>query len=97
MLENYVDKKVKILVSSNSGAGVGTSCGIGSISSMVSSVITIFGVIKEVGDKFIEVEGARSIYLDGYQEGTNRITPTVLDNSTALVNIEHIIAIYLVG
>ena len=102
MLENYKGKKVKILVASNSGAGTGVSNGT-SMTAM-SSIITVFGELKDFDEKFIEVTGARTIYIDGFQtgystfnSGVKDVTPTVLDNSNMLINVNSIITISIIS
>ncbi len=103
MLDKYIGKKVKLLVSSNSGAGTSTAMSVGSSMTMVSSIITIFGDLKEIGDRFVELSNTRTIYMDSYQSGyvsmsgSKEISPAVLDNSSTLVNVNNIIAISLVG
>ena len=101
VLDSYKGKKVKILVSSNSGAGTGVNNG--SSMTVVSSIVTVFGELKDFNDQFIEVSNARTIYIDGFQtgystyNGSKDITPAVLDNSSLLVNRNNIITIALVS
>ena len=101
MLENYKGKKVKLLVSSNSGAGTGVNNG--TSMTMVSSIITVFGVVKDYDDQFIEISDARTIYMDGFQTGyatysvTKDIVPAVLDNSTMLINRNNVITIAVIS
>ena len=101
MLESYKGKKVKILVSSNSGSGTsisGVSC-----MAVLSSVITVFGELTKYDDKFVEISNARTIYMDGFQtgyssyNGTKEISPAVLDNPTLLININNIITVSIIG
>ena len=49
MLENYKGKYVKILVSSNSGAGIGGD----GIPRTYNSMITVFGTIKDFDKQFL--------------------------------------------
>ncbi len=103
MLEKYNGKKVKLLVASNSGAGTGVANPTGGLTAVMSSVITVFGEITDQDDNFLELSKARTVSFDGFQTGyssamgSKDIVPSVLDNSTILVNKSSIITVSIVG
>lgn len=99
MLEKLVGKKVKILVSSNSGAGSSSCISVGNSMTVVSNIITVFGELKAADEHFVEIKSARVIYLDGFQTGystamgSKEINSSVIDNPTSVINVNNIIMI----
>ena len=102
MLERYVGKRVRVLVSTGTGAGI---CN-GDISavSVFNPIITVFGVFKSYDDKFLEIEKSRMVYYSGAAEtlmpvfldngGVNG--PDVFENELTLLNNNMVISISLV-
>lgn len=105
MLERYKGKYVKILVSSNSGAGIS-----GSESARVfNSMITVFGTIKDFDIQFLEVENSTTLYLNGVNSSYDKAffadvqapfynikQPNSFENKSSLININNIIEIAVV-
>lgn len=101
MLNNYIGKKVRLLVSSNSGAstisGEQRYC-----NGVVTSVMNFYGFIKSIDDKFIELEDAKyTLYnLDAEKPiALNypiRIETSIFESEVMLVNINNIISISLI-
>lgn len=101
MLNKYIEKKVRLLVSSNSGAstisGEQRYC-----NGVVTSVMNFYGTIKNVDDKFIELEDAKyTLYnLDTEKPiGLNypiRIETPIFESEVMLVNINNIISVSLI-
>lgn len=101
MLNDYIGKKVRILVSSNSGAGA-ISADERYSNGVMTSAINFYGVIKKIDDKFIELGEVRyTMYsLDtekarGFGYPINIDIP-VFESERALVNINNVIAIVLI-
>jgi len=100
LINNYKDRIVKLVVSSESGAGI--SNGDLARRATISSTITIIGKIKAYDDEFIEIEKAQmlSCNMQGLtpcigDEGTDF---TKIDNcESILVNKSKIIAILLIN
>ena len=100
MLENYKGKYVKVLVSSNSGAGIG-----GEGARVYNSMITVFGTVKDFDKQFIELENTTTIYYSGvvssYESmGLSTITnvrqPSAFENKTSLLSLNNVIEISMV-
>lgn len=100
MLESYKGKYVKVLVSTNSGAGIG-----GDSSRYYNSMITVFGTIKNFDKQFIEIENSTSIYYSGIASSfdnmgistlTNVRQPMSFENKSSLININSVIEISVV-
>lgn len=101
MLDNYVGKKVRILVSSGSGAGA-ISAGERYSNGIMTSMVNIYGVIKRVDDRFIELDDVKyTLYsLDtekpiGLNYPININTP-VFESEKTLVSINSVIVISLI-
>lgn len=101
MLNEYIGKKVRILVSSGSGASA-ISAGERYCNGIMTSVINFYGIIKSVDDRFVELEEVRySLYnLDtekpiGLSYPINISTP-VFESERSLININNIISISLI-
>ena len=102
MLDKYKGKEVRILVSSDSGAGVSTTTSAGSNFVALSSVITIYGIINDLDNKFVEIKNSRLNYINSFNKGYNSIAgdrniePTMLENDITLVNIDKIISVSII-
>jgi hypothetical protein len=101
MIEKYLGKNVRILVSSDSGVGVSCSTHIGSIESAINSVIIVFGIINDIDDKFIEIKNSRMIYLEPLQSGSRGLGGKELnlnnvESEITIVNLSKIITISIV-
>lgn len=105
MLENYKGKYVKLLVSSNSGAGIGGD----GIPRIYNSMITVFGTVKDFDKQFVELENSTTMYHSGIEcsyksavfanveaQFTNIKQPQVFENKSSLININNIIEMALV-
>lgn len=100
LIDNYKDKVVKIVVSSQSGAGI--SMGDCTRAGTLSSTITIVGKISAQDDEYIEVEKAQmlSANLRGKSPiiGDKGIDEIKIDNcESMLVSKSKIIAILLIN
>ena len=62
MFDKYLNKKVRILVSTKSGAGM--SNGGSLMASVLNPIITVDGVLSFVSDTFIEIENSRKKQID---------------------------------
>lgn len=100
MIEKYRDKYVKVLVSSESGAGVS-----GEISRYISSLITVFGTIKDFDDRFIELSNTTMVYYNGMGATVesygilnpdNVKQPSAFENKSSILSLDKIISISLV-
>ena len=104
MLENYKGKYVKVLVSSNSGAGIG-----GDGARVYNSMITVVGTVKDFDKQFVELENSTTMYHSGIEcsyksavfanveaQFTNIKQPQVFENKSSLININNIIEMALV-
>jgi hypothetical protein len=101
MLERYLNKNVRILVSSDSGAGISCSTHVGSIESSINSTIIVFGTINEIDDKFIEIKNTKMIYLEPLKSGSRgigskEISAVSIESEYTLVNINKVITISLI-
>lgn len=101
MLNDYIGKKVRILVSSGSGAS--TISGDERYSNAVmTSVMNFYGVIKRVDDRFIELEEARYTLYSLDTEKTIlhsypiKIDTPIFESNKVIVNINNVIAISLI-
>ena len=105
MLENYKGKYVKILVSTNSGAGISG----GEASRIYNSMVTVFGTIKDFDKQFIELENSTTLYFSGVNSSYesaffgdvkapfyNIKQPAAFENKFTLLNLAHIIEISVV-
>lgn len=105
MLENFKGKYVKILVSSNSGAGIGGD----GIPRVFNSMITVFGTIKNFDKQFLELENSTTLYHSGIESSYQSVVfanveaqfnnirqPQAFENKSSLININNIIEIAVV-
>lgn len=69
LLDKYKGKNVKILVSSNSGAGAGTT-GNASDVMMGCSVIVCNGVLSDYDDNYIETSNVKILRLNTWYESS---------------------------
>ena len=96
MLESYKGKYVKLLVSSNSGAGISGA------SRIYSSMLTVFGTIKDFDSQFVKLENTTSLYFSGVDisrdnmdfTGVNNVKQQpAFENKESLININNIIEV----
>ena len=105
MLENYKGKYVKLLVSSNSGAGISGD----GIPRVYNSMITVFGTIKDFDKQFLELENSTTLYYSGIDVSYHSVVfvnveaqfnnikqPQAFENKNSLININNIIEIAVV-
>ena len=100
MLENYKGKFVRILVSSESGAGIS-----GDLSRLYNSMIVVFGTIKGYDANFLELENSTVSYYSGAVstlESTKIVSindvkqPAAFENKSSILNLDKIILISVV-
>lgn len=91
LLENYKNKKVKLLVSSNSGAGIST----GNLARerTISSTIVIIGKITDFDDEYIELSYAKVIRMNLHADSDIIGTE---DFDSMLINKKSIITISVI-
>lgn len=101
MFDKYLNKKVRVLVSTKSGAGM--SNGGSLMASVLNPIITVDGVLNFINDKFVEIEGSRMYYYNGACEmdtpgfGKSKMNgPDVFDNEYTLLNVDSVISISLI-
>ena len=97
MLNNYIGKKVRLLVSSGSGAGT-ISAEQRYCNGVMTSVMNFYGVVKRIDDKFVELEDAKyTLYnLDVEKNVFGRpiaIDTPVFESEGILININNIITL----
>lgn len=99
MLDKYKDKYVKLLVSSDSGAGMGGE------GRCFNSMIVIFGTITDFDKQFLELKNSTTMYYPGvspaikelFNTSINNVSqPQVFENTSSLVNLNNIIQISVV-
>lgn len=100
MLNNYIGKKVRILVSSRSGA-TSISAEQRYCNGVMTSVMNFYGVIKRVDNIFIELEDAKyTLYnLDIEKNVFGRpiaIDTPIFESEVMIININNIIAVSLI-
>ena len=101
MFDKYLNKKVRVLVSTKSGAGM--SNGGSLMASILNPIITVDGVLNFINDKFVEIEGSRMYYYNGacemdtpgFVKGKMN-GPDVFDNEYTLLNVDSVISISLI-
>ena len=101
MFDKYLNKKVRVLVSTKSGAGM--SNGGSLMASVLNPIITVDGILKFVSDTFIEIENSRMYYYNGacemetpgFVKGKMN-GPDVFENECTLLNIDNVISISLI-
>lgn len=102
MLDKYVGKRVRVLVSTGTGASM--SNGDLSAGSVFNPIITVFGVLKAYDEKFLEVESSRMVYYSGVAEtltpsflkDTGSTGPDLFENESTLLSMTKIISVSLV-
>ena len=101
MINNYIGKKVRILVSSGSGAGA-ISADERYSNGVMTSIINFCGELVEADDKFVKLLNVTyTLYsLDtevpiGFSRPINIETP-VFESDSTIININSIIAILLI-
>lgn len=95
MLESYKGKYVKILVSSNSGAGIAGE----GIQKIYNTMIAVFGTIKDFDKQFLELENSTTFYYSGINnvfQKSDIKQPQSFENKSSLININNIIEIAVV-
>lgn len=101
MLNDYVGKNVRILVSSASG-GAAISGEQRYCNGIMTSVINFYGVIKRVDDKFIELENGRyNLYNLDTEKPIGLSYPIKIDmpmfeSDKILININNLIAVSII-
>ena len=99
MLEKYKGKEVRMLVSSDSGAGIGTGS---SHTATMSSIITITGTINDLDNNFLEIQNSKLSYIDAYSKVSHSFNnkkefePTEFENDITLVNIDKVVSISII-
>ena len=101
MFDKYLNKKVRVLVSTKSGAGM--SNGGSLMASVLNAIITVDGILNFINDKFVEIEGSRMYYYNGacemdtpgFVKGKMN-GPDVFENEYTLLNIDNVISISLI-
>lgn len=105
MLEKYKGKYVKLLISSNSGAGISG----GEVARIFNGMITVFGTIKDFDERFLELENSTTLYLNAVNSSYDKAffgdiqapfynikQPNAFENNSSLININSIIEIAIV-
>lgn len=105
MLDSYKGRYVKVLVSSNSGAGIGGD----GYARVYNSMITVFGTIKGFDKQFVELENSTTLYYSGINSSYESVTfasveaqfknikqPQAFENKSSLISINNIIEISIV-
>lgn len=95
LIDNYKDKVVKIVVSSQSGAGISMAS---SRSGTLSATITIIGKISAQDDEYVEVEKAQMLSANLRGAPIIEGNEIKIDNcESMLVSKSKIIAILLIN
>lgn len=97
LLDKYKGKNVKILVSSNSGAGAGTTGNASDV--MGCSVIVCNGVLSDYDDNYIETSNVKILRLNTWYESSlfSGNQPTRVDEyNQTLISQKSIISISVV-
>ena len=101
MLNDYVGKNVRMLVSSGCGASA-ISAGERYSNGIMTSVMNFYGVIKRIDDKFIELEDARyTLYNLDTEKPVGLSYPIKIDvpvfkSDKVLISINNVVAISLI-
>lgn len=90
MLDKYIDKNVKVIVSSNSG--ISTSSSVAG-NSTVSSIIQVFGKLKGHDKEFIELETVSIVYFNNTHSSLSQADSEQMNS--VLINKDQIVAIAL--
>lgn len=102
MLNDYIGKKVRILVSSDSGTSAISSAKYGYYNGVITSVMNFYGVVRRIDDKFIELVDAKyTLYnLDTEKSigfvSPNKIEIPIFESDKILVNVNNVITISLI-
>lgn len=98
LLDKYKGKNVKILVSSNSGAGTGTGTGSGisSVVSSVSSIIVCGGILTDYDDSYIEISNVKMLRPNTWYFSGNGEPTRVDEYNQTLISQKSIISISVV-
>lgn len=101
MLNDYIGKNVRVIVSSGSGASA-ISAGERYSNGIMSSAMNFYGVVKRADDKFIELEEVRyTLYNLDTEKPIALSHPITIDipvfeSDAILININNIIAVCLI-
>ena len=90
MLDKFMDKNVKVIVSSNSG--ISTSASVAG-NSTISSIIQIFGKLKGADKEYLELETASVVYFNNTHTSSSFADSE--QTKTILVRKDNVIAIAL--
>jgi hypothetical protein len=90
MLDKYMDKTVKVIVSSDSGVSTSTSV---AGNSTVSSIIQVFGKLIGSDKEFIEIETASIVYFNNSHTSTSFVDTE--QASTMIISKKNIISIIM--
>ena len=101
MLDEYLDKRVRVLVSTGTGAGISNGelpCG-----TVFNPIITVFGVLNSYDNLFLKLEKSRMIYYNGVAETLGVIKkdigvtgPDIMENDSTILNLKNVISVSLV-
>ena len=102
MLDNYIGKRIRVLVSTGTGAGI--SNGDLSFGTVFNPIITVFGVLKSYDEKFLQIENSRMVYYSGVAEtlaptflNNSGVTgPDIFENELTLLNMSKVISVSLI-
>lgn len=101
MFDKYISKKVRVLVATGSGAGI--SNGDVTLGTVFNPMITVVGVLNEVGNDFIEINNSRMMYYSGTANSfvsplsdRKAYGPDVMENEFTLLSLDKVIAISLI-
>ncbi len=86
LIDKYKGKKVKTLVSSNSGIGIARA-GEHYGESMTSSIIVIIGNIKDFDDEYVELDKCQ-ILRTNVHDRTNSSVLGIKDNNEYIPNVK---------
>ena len=101
MLNDYTGKEVRVIVSSGSGASA-ISAGERYCNGIMISTINLYGIIRRIDDKFIELEDTRYTLYSLETEkpiGLNypiNINVPVFESEKTLISIDKIISLSLI-
>ena len=101
MFNSYLNKKVSVLVSTGSGAGI--SNGGVALGTLYNPVITVVGILNNVDGDFVEIKNCRMIYYNGAANSfvsplsSNKANgPDVFESEKTLLSLSKVISISLV-
>ena len=90
MLDKYMDKTVKVIISADSGISTSTSV---AGNSTVSSIIQVFGKLVGSDKEFIELETASMVYFNNSHTSTSFVDTE--QAGSMIINKNKIIGIVL--